>query len=239
MPLGRNEGRTSIAGVNFKWAEAGKPKRQLGLGVMPDGDAALSWEKAWERGKGEAIKWENQHLLTAARVTLINNYVMLVFLFQAQIYPPPEELWAKIPKSFDNDVSKGEAAADKICVLWSGEQARLPKKEGGMGLVDPKDRLDSLAIRMVGKLLTEQNFTKRKLEVESGCGGVLEVVVHESPGADQWVEGGAGAPLFQPPHHVLRQQPFWEPEGDGGVFRDPAWRPAHDQGGRGADGGVW
>ncbi|CAI5985793.1 unnamed protein product [Closterium sp. NIES-65] len=156
MPLGRNKGRTSLPRVSFKWAEGDKPERLLGIWVTPDGDAAPSWEKAWERGKSELVKWESQHLLTAARVMVINNYVMPIFLFQAQIYPPPEELWAKIQKTCDNYVSKGEATADNIFVLWSGELARLPKKEGGLGLVDPKDRLDSLAIRMVGKLLTEK-----------------------------------------------------------------------------------
>ncbi|CAI5475650.1 unnamed protein product [Closterium sp. Yama58-4] len=167
MPLGRNRGKTALPGVNFKWAADGKPERLLGVWVMPDGDAAPSWEKAWERGKKELVKWENQHLLTAARVTVINNYIMPIFLFQAQIYPPPEELWAKIKKTCDNYVSKGQATADKLFVLWSGELARLPKKEGGLGLVDPKARLDSLAIRMVGKLLTEKNITKKWLAEKS------------------------------------------------------------------------
>ncbi|CAI6000157.1 unnamed protein product [Closterium sp. NIES-65] len=163
MPLGRNKGRTSLPGVTFKWAEDGVPERLLGIWVSPDSDAAPSWEKAWERGRRELAKWESQHMLTAARVTAINSYIMPIFLFQAQICPPLEEIWEKICKTCDNYVSKREATAEKIFVLWSGELARQPKKEGGLGLIDPKDRLDSLAIRQVGNFLTEQDAAKRWL----------------------------------------------------------------------------
>ncbi|CAI5997129.1 unnamed protein product [Closterium sp. NIES-65] len=160
MPLGMNKGITTLPGVTFKWAETGVLERLLGVWVTPNGEAAPSWEKAWEKGKKELAKWESHHLLTAARVTIINNYIMPILLFQAQIYPPPEELWEKIRKMCDNYVSKGEATGEKIFVLWSGELARLPKKEGGLGLVDPKEEIDSLAMRQVGKFLTEQNVTK-------------------------------------------------------------------------------
>ncbi|CAI5460946.1 unnamed protein product [Closterium sp. Yama58-4] len=127
-----------------------------------------------------------EHLLTAERVTMINNYVMPIFLFQAQIYPP----WAKIQKTCDNYVSKGEATADKIFVLWSGELARLPKKEGGLGLVDPKDRLDSLAIRAVGKLLTERNITKRWLAEKTAAmpQGTATLFAHKSA-SKHWDRG--------------------------------------------------
>ncbi|CAI5938157.1 unnamed protein product [Closterium sp. NIES-65] len=87
----------------------------------------------------------------------------------ARIYLPPEELWAKICKTCDNYVSKGEATADKTFVLWSGELARLPKKEGGLGLIDSKDRLDSMAIRQVGMFLTEQDTIKRWLSEKAAA----------------------------------------------------------------------
>ncbi|CAI5963063.1 unnamed protein product [Closterium sp. NIES-65] len=87
----------------------------------------------------------------------------------ARIYLPPEELWAKICKTCDNYVSKGEATADKTFVLWSGELARLPKKEGGLGLIDSKDRLDSMAIRQVEMFLTEQDTIKRWLSEKAAA----------------------------------------------------------------------
>ncbi|CAI5464007.1 unnamed protein product [Closterium sp. Yama58-4] len=163
MPLGRNKGKRDAQGVNFKWAEACVPKRLLGIWITPEGDPGPSWEKAWERGKAELVKWESHHLLTAARVTVINAYIMPIFIFQAQIYPPPDELWKRIQKTCDNYVSSGQATSEKLFVLWSGELAHLSKKDGGLRLVDPKARIDSMAIRMVGKLVSEQNATKRWL----------------------------------------------------------------------------
>ncbi|CAI5968111.1 unnamed protein product [Closterium sp. NIES-65] len=190
MPLGRNKGRTSLPGVSFKWAEEGVPERLLGIWVTPDGDATPSWEKAWERGRKELIKWEKQHQLTASRVTVINSYIMPILLFQAQIYPPPEELWAKIRKTYDNYVSKGEATSEKIFVLWSGELARLPKEDGGLGLIDPKDRLDSMAIRQVGKFLTEKDATKRWLMEKAAAlpQGVATLFAHKSA-KKHWEKG--------------------------------------------------
>ncbi|CAI5475491.1 unnamed protein product [Closterium sp. Yama58-4] len=154
VPLGRNRGKQSADGVDFKRAEDGVPERLLGIWISADGDGGPSWEKAWERGKGELVKWESHHLLTAARVTVINAYIMPIFIFQAQVYPPPEELWKRIQKTCDNYVSSGQATADKQFVLWSGELARLPKKEGGLGLVDPKARIDSLPLMVAFHLHT-------------------------------------------------------------------------------------
>ncbi|CAI5999139.1 unnamed protein product [Closterium sp. NIES-65] len=148
MPLGRNKWKSGAEGVNFKWAADGVPERMLGIWITPNGDAWPSWGKAWEKGKTELVKWESQHLLTAARVIAINAYIMPIFIFQGQVYPPPEELWKHIKKTCDNYVSSREATADKYFVLWSGELARLPNKEGGLGLIDPKARIDSMAVRM-------------------------------------------------------------------------------------------
>ncbi|CAI5481364.1 unnamed protein product [Closterium sp. Yama58-4] len=206
MPLGRNKGRTTLPGVTFKWAETGVPERLLGVWVSPDGEAGPSWEKAWEKGKKELAKWESHHLLTAARVTIINNYIMPILLFQAQIHPPPEELWEKMRKTCDNYVSKGEAMAEKIFVLWSGELARLPKKEGGLGLVDPKERIDSLAIRQVGKFLTEQDVTKRWLSEKAAAlpQGVATFFAHKSAGR-HW---GKGSKRWKAIAEVFWESPF-------------------------------
>ncbi|CAI5988815.1 unnamed protein product [Closterium sp. NIES-64] len=86
---------------------------------------------------------------------------MRIFIFQAQIYPSPEELWKHIQKTCDNYISSGQTTGDKLFVLWSGELVRLPKNEGGLGLIDPKTRIDSMAVRIAGKLIPENNATKR------------------------------------------------------------------------------
>ncbi|CAI5481924.1 unnamed protein product [Closterium sp. Yama58-4] len=191
IPLGRNRGKQSAEGVDFKWAEDGVPERLLGIWISADGDGGPSWEKAWERGKGELVKWESHHLLTAARVTVINAYIMPIFIFQVQVYPPPEELWKRIQKTCDNYVSSGQATADKLFVLWSGELARLPKKDGGLGLVDPKARVDSMAIRMVAKMLAEGGSTKRWLAEKAAALPQGEATFFADPSAAKHWPGGS------------------------------------------------
>ncbi|CAI5470727.1 unnamed protein product [Closterium sp. Yama58-4] len=191
MPLGRNKGKRDAQGVYFKWAEDGVPERLLGIWITPEGDPGRSWEKAWERGKAELVKWESHHLLTAARVTVINAYIMPIFIFQAQIYPPPEELWKRIRKTCDNYVSSGQATSEKLFVLWCGELARLPKKDGGLGLVDPKARIDSMAIRMVGKLVLEQNATKRWLAEKAAALSQGAATLLADPSALKHWHGGS------------------------------------------------
>ncbi|CAI7803388.1 unnamed protein product [Closterium sp. NIES-53] len=123
-------------------------------------------------------------------------------------YPPPEELWERIRKTCDNYVSKGEATAEKIFVLWSGELARLPKKEGGLGLVDPKERIDSLAIRQVGKFLTEQDVTKRWLSEKAAAlpQGVATFFAHKTAGR-HW---GRGSKRWKAIAEVFWESPFAE-----------------------------
>ncbi|CAI5463689.1 unnamed protein product [Closterium sp. Yama58-4] len=191
VPLGRNRGKQSADGVDFKWAEDGVPERLLGIWISADGDGGPSWEKAWERGKGELVKWESHHLLTAARVTVINAYIMPIFIFQAQVYPPPEELWKRIQKTCDNYVSSGQATADKQFVLWSGELARLPKKEGGLGLIDPKARIDSMAIRMVAKMLAEEGGTKKWLAEKAAALPQGEATLFADPSVAKHWPGGS------------------------------------------------
>ncbi|CAI5977436.1 unnamed protein product [Closterium sp. NIES-64] len=116
---------------------------------------------------------------------------MPIFIFQAQVCPPPEELWKRIQKTCDNVVSSGEATAEKAFVLWSGELARLPRKEGGFGLVDPKVRIDGMAVRMVGKMLAEKNATKRWLAEKAAALPQGEATLCANPSAGKHWPGGS------------------------------------------------
>ncbi|CAI5999251.1 unnamed protein product [Closterium sp. NIES-64] len=116
---------------------------------------------------------------------------MPIFIFQAQVCPPLEELWKRIQKTCDNVVSSGEATAEKAFVLWSGELARLPRKEGGFGLVDPKVRIDGMAVRMVGKMLAEKNATKRWLAEKAAALPQGEATLYADPSAGKHWPGGS------------------------------------------------
>ncbi|CAI5980687.1 unnamed protein product [Closterium sp. NIES-65] len=61
----------------------------------------------------------------------------------------------------------GEVAEEKIFILWSAYLACLPRKDGGLGQLNPKLCLDGLAVRRVGKLLREPDGTRRWLAEEA------------------------------------------------------------------------
>ncbi|CAI5523726.1 unnamed protein product [Closterium sp. Naga37s-1] len=190
VPLGRNRGVPVPAGIPYKWYEREEPERLLGVWITPSGVADPSWRKAYERIKEELRKWEAQYLTTTARVAVISCYVLPVLMFQAQVYSPPEDLWEKIRKLCHAFVSAGEAVEEKIFILWSAYLACLPRKDGGLGQLDPKLCLDGLAIRRIGKLLGEPEGTRRWL-AEKAAGfpqGWATLFAHPSAGK-HWQEG--------------------------------------------------
>ncbi|CAI6007791.1 unnamed protein product [Closterium sp. NIES-65] len=190
VPLGCNRGTATPQGMPYKWSEREEPERLLGIWITPNGDAGPSWKKAHERIKEELRKWEAQYLTTTARVAVISCYVLPVLMFQAQVYSPPYEVWEKIRKLGHAFVSAGEVAEEKIFILWSAYLACLPRKDGGLGQIDPKLCLDGLAVRRVGKLLREPDATRRWL-AEEAAGfpqGWATLYAHPSP-IKQWQQG--------------------------------------------------
>ncbi|CAI5480107.1 unnamed protein product [Closterium sp. Yama58-4] len=163
VPLGCNRGTATPQGMPYKWSEREEPERLLGVWITPNGDTGPSWDKAYERIKEELRKWEAQYLTTTARVAVTSCYVLPVLMFQAQVYSPPDEVWEKIRKLCHAFVSAGEVAEEKNFILWSAYLACLPRKDGGLGQLDPKLCLDWLAVRRVGKLLSEPDGTRRWL----------------------------------------------------------------------------
>ncbi|CAI5955747.1 unnamed protein product [Closterium sp. NIES-65] len=155
MPMGRNKGKTSLPGVTYKWAEDGVPERLLGVWITPDGDAAPSWEKAWERGRKELIK-------------------------------------------------PGDCGENFRSVEWGTG----PTAEEGRRLIDPKARLDSMAIRTVGKYLTEQDATKRWLTEKAAAmaQGVATLFAHKSAG-NHWEKGNQ---RWKAIAEIFRESPFAE-----------------------------
>ncbi|CAI5484034.1 unnamed protein product [Closterium sp. Yama58-4] len=194
VPLGSNRGEPVPADIPYKWSVQGEPERLLGVWVTPNGDPGPSWGMAYERIKEELRKWEAQYLTTTARVAVISCYVLPVLMFQAQVYSPPDEIWEKIRKLCHAFVSAGEAAEEKIFILWSAYLACLPRKDGGLGQLDPKLCLDGLAIRRIGKFLKEPDGTRRWLAEKAAAlpQGLATLYAHPSAmkhwprGSERW-----------------------------------------------------
>ncbi|CAI5967350.1 unnamed protein product [Closterium sp. NIES-65] len=190
FPLGKNRGKTAPQNLNYKWADKEEPERLLGIWITPNGDPTPSWNKALDRAKGELTKWETQHPTTSARVTIVNSYIVPIFLFQAQVYLPPEAIWKKIHKLCHTFISKGEAVEEKQFILWNYRLVCTPRKDGGLGLICPEKRVDSIAIRCVCKLVLKPNSVRKWL-AEKAAEMPLEldtIFAHRSL-LDHWEKG--------------------------------------------------
>ncbi|CAI5969710.1 unnamed protein product [Closterium sp. NIES-65] len=209
FPLGKNRGKPAPHGVRYKWADKDDPERLLGVWITPSGNPAPSWNKALDRARGELAKWEMRHLTTTSRVTIINSYIVPVFLFQAQVYLPTEAIWKRIHKLCHTFVSKGETAEEKRFILWNYKLACTPREDGGLGLICPELRVNSIAIRNVCRLVLMPDSVKKWLAVKAAEFplGLDTVFAHKSV-LDHWVKGSArwkeltekfwGSPLCKP-----------------------------------------
>ncbi|CAI5991646.1 unnamed protein product [Closterium sp. NIES-65] len=92
MPLGRNLGGRPWRPDGFKWAGANDAERLLGVWVTASGDCKATWDKTLLRLLGEMGKWELKYLTITARAVVINGYITPIIAFQAQVYPPPQEV---------------------------------------------------------------------------------------------------------------------------------------------------
>ncbi|CAI5474483.1 unnamed protein product [Closterium sp. Yama58-4] len=164
MPLGKNRLNPPPADTNYSWAARGEPERLLGIWITTDGRAEPTWEKALIRVNAILTNWEKLHLTTTARVMVLNAYVMPVVLFQAQVYQPPKLIWKRILKLCRNFISKGCADEEKHFILWSELLAHLGRREGGLGVISPKERVNSQALWNLGAALLEENPMKQWLQ---------------------------------------------------------------------------
>ncbi|CAI5481266.1 unnamed protein product [Closterium sp. Yama58-4] len=191
MPLGKNLRRLQPITSSFKWAEKNASKRLLGIWITSGGSPGPAWDKAFEKVSAVLSCWESKHLKTSARVTIINCYVMPILLFQAQIYAPLYDVWTKVKRLCHNFISGGKALLDKHFTLWSYELSCRERKEGGLGVIDLRHRIDSMVIQGLGKALAEQEPLRNWLWERAAAFplGLATVYAHPSI-LKTWLGGG-------------------------------------------------
>ncbi|CAI7811488.1 unnamed protein product [Closterium sp. NIES-54] len=126
-------------------------------------DASVTWEITLERATAKFGKWQVHYLTTTGKVAVINNNVNPLLAFQAQVYAPPPEIWAKIVKPLHNFVSGNHATARKFFVLWSQKLLFKPRSEGGLGVRDPFTELGGYAATRVALLASQQTCLRTEL----------------------------------------------------------------------------
>ncbi|CAI5459329.1 unnamed protein product [Closterium sp. Yama58-4] len=128
LPLGCNVDKCAPDGTEFKWVKKDEAERLLGVWITPGGNGEITWEKAFDKAAGELRKWHSKYLTTGARVTIINSYVLPVFIFQAQVYPPEDLLWKRVETLIENFVSGNHADTGRHFRLWSGDLIYAPRE---------------------------------------------------------------------------------------------------------------
>ncbi|CAI5478761.1 unnamed protein product [Closterium sp. Yama58-4] len=165
LPLGANLGMPSEG--SFKWDGPKDAERLLGMWVTPDGSCLPTWEKTLGGVTRKLTGWWQKYLTEKARTAVSNCYISPMIAFQAQVYPPPEEIWAETERLLHNFVSGNKATPAKDFVLWSKELLYTPRKGGGLGVQDPNVLLACLSARRVGLLMTETDELKRELMLKA------------------------------------------------------------------------
>ncbi|CAI5464499.1 unnamed protein product [Closterium sp. Yama58-4] len=163
LPLGCNLNKQACKTDGFKWVKADEAERLLGVWVTPAGSCAPTWKKAFARIKDKLRQWETQHLTTGARVAVINCYISPIIFFQAQVYPPPVDIWGRILKLAHNFVLGNHGVTDKKFILWSRDLLYTARADGDVGVRNPEIELTCLAARRIGLLLTETCELKRDI----------------------------------------------------------------------------
>ncbi|CAI5479067.1 unnamed protein product [Closterium sp. Yama58-4] len=153
LPLGKNLEKGKDKESAFTWVEPKEAERLMGVWVSPSGSAEVTWERALARAAEELVKWRSQQLTTTARVAVVNAYVCPVLAFQGQVYPPSEKIWNRIMKLLVNFISGNRGSEEHHFSLWSRELIFRPRKDGGLGVLDPFVELSGLAARRVGKFV--------------------------------------------------------------------------------------
>ncbi|CAI5479648.1 unnamed protein product [Closterium sp. Yama58-4] len=106
----------------------------------------ISFQMGAARGSGKG---------PGGRVAVVNGYINPILAFQAQVYPPPVEIWAKLVKLLHNFVTGNHSTAGKQFALWSQELLFKEWGEGGLGVRDPCAELGGLAAKRVALLAAQ------------------------------------------------------------------------------------
>ncbi|CAI5962784.1 unnamed protein product [Closterium sp. NIES-65] len=192
MPLGRNLGGRPWRPDGFKWAGANDAERLLGVWVTASGDCKATWDKTLLRLLGEMGKWELKYLTITARAVVINGYITPIIAFQAQVYPPPQEVWGRISKLIHNFLSGNHASEEGCFILWGRETIFATREEGGVGVKDPGVLVTCLAARRIGILLTESDDFKRDMMLAAaGLPLGLDTFLSHEKLLKHWVGGSA------------------------------------------------
>ncbi|CAI5473818.1 unnamed protein product, partial [Closterium sp. Yama58-4] len=155
LPLGKNLRKKPDKSSAFKWVRSNEAERVLGVWISPSEDASVTWEITLSRATAELVKWQIHFLTTSGRVAVVNGYINPILAFQAQVYPPPSEIWAKLVKLLHNFVTGNHSTAGKHFALWSQELLFKTRGEGGLGVRDPCAELGGLAARRIALLASQ------------------------------------------------------------------------------------
>lgn len=139
------------APTDFPELPSGQHARYLGIQFSRDGaDAQATFELILQAAKDVVTRWHGRRLSPVGRVLLLNACVLSKLWYAAAVLPVPPKLATEVDRLALDFVWEGKVHKVRKDVL------RLPKAQGGLGLISTSVQNEALIAKQWGPLLTAE-----------------------------------------------------------------------------------
>ena len=134
LPMGPARFASWISLRNIPIIAHDNSERVLGIFLSPSETTKTTWSVITHGIHKKLIKWRSFYPTSQARATIVNNFIIPKFSFQARFHPPPKEEWKRLKTLLFNFVSGNTAHATHTSFrIWSTKAICTPTKYGGLG----------------------------------------------------------------------------------------------------------
>jgi hypothetical protein len=136
------------AEVGLQWLQPGETTRYLGFQIGFQVSAEQRFEEALQTLKKKLAYWCTTHLSLASRVLIVNQVLLSSLWYVASCWCPHLRSIEKVVTLVRNYLWSGEDG-NRQCpakVAWSS--FILPKKCGGLKLIDPETQMKALLVKL-------------------------------------------------------------------------------------------
>ena len=148
LPMGSARLAPPLSLNNIPFVTSSDSERILGIFLSPSESTKSTWSGIIQGISKKLIKWKSLYPTSQARATIVNNFIIPKFSFQARFHPPPVEDWKKLKTLLFNFVSGNVAHATHTAFrIWSTKTICTPAKNGGLGVTHPDVTLTALSVQ--------------------------------------------------------------------------------------------
>ncbi|XP_020262172.1 uncharacterized protein LOC109838113 [Asparagus officinalis] len=134
--LGRFPGRKHLLARALSCSVGSLPFSYLGLPLKKGSLSRREWQPLLDSFSKKLSLWKNKNLSIGGRLTLVNSVLSSIPLYYTSFFKLPKWLIHEIDKLRRNFLWNGNTNASKAKCLVAWKTVCLPKKEGGLGVID-------------------------------------------------------------------------------------------------------